>query len=284
MRVDGAAFLYLGRGKFWRALWEEINEDDCWGMAAQLSYYFLLAFFPFLLFLSALIGFIPVASNLLSHFIVELNKFLPTQTAQFVQEILSDLVHNRNQGVLTAGFALSLWSASMAFNGMVSLFNSAYEVKETRSYFQTRSLSILVTIIVSAFVLSSGVLLFFGDRLIDLLAMGGTVRLLYGVLRWGLIFFLLNIGIQIVYFTLPARRLPWKVLSPGSCFATLGWIFGSLGFRFYVNHYGNFQLLYGSLGALIILMVWFYICSLFLIVGGELDSEVYKMRREEGIA
>jgi membrane protein len=96
------------------------------------------------------------------------------------------------------------------------------------------------------------------------------------------IFLLLNIGLQIVYFTLPARRLPWKLISPGSLVATLLWIGASMGFRFYVDGFADYQRVYGSLGALIVLMFWFYISSLLLLVGGEIDSEIYRLRREEG--
>lgn len=281
MRLDLGAFRYWLQGRFWVELWTEINEDNCWGMAAQLSYYFLLAFFPFLLFLSALIGFIPVEPDLLNKILSELSNFLPTSTYLLIEEIVTDLVGSQDQGVLTLGIALALWAASLAFNGMVSLFNHAYEVKDTRSYLHVRALSILVTLVFSTFVLTSGVLLFFGDWLINLITTHSAVRMAYTVLRWGLIFLAVNVAIQIVYFALPARRLPWRTISPGSIFATVGGIIGSVGFRYYVNQFGGYQKLYGGLGALIVLMIWFYICSLFLVVGGEIDSEVFRIRRRK---
>ncbi|HLV00899.1 MAG TPA: YihY/virulence factor BrkB family protein [Acidobacteriota bacterium] len=281
MRLDLDAFRYWLQGKFWADLWNEINEDNCWGMAAQLSYYFLLAFFPFLLFLSALISFIPVDPDLLNKILSELSNFLPTSTYLLIEEIVTELVGSQDQGVLTLGIMMALWSASLAFNGMVSLFNNAYEVRDNRSYFHVRGLSILVTLIFSTFVLSSGILLFFGDWLIGFITTSPVVKMAYTALRWGLIFLALNIAIQIVYFALPARRLPWRTLSPGSVFATVGGIIGSLGFSYYVNHFGDYQKLYGGLGALIVLMVWFYICSLFLVIGGEMDSEIYRFRRRE---
>jgi membrane protein len=284
LRLDLNAFQYLSRGRLWKNLWHEVYKDDCFGMAAQLSFYFLLAFFPFLLFLSALIGFIPIASGFLDNLLYELQLFLPTTTYNLVVEIVQGLVESQDQGVLTIGIVLSLWSASLAFNGMVSLLNSAYEVEDSRSYLKTRALSILVTLIVTVFVLISGILLFFGDWLIGQWVANPWLRLFYTILRWGGIFFLINIGIQFVFFALPAKRLPWKILSPGSVIASVGWILGSAGFRYYVNHFGDYQQLYGSLGALIVLMIWFYISSLFLLLGGEIDSEIFKMRRSEGYA
>ncbi len=282
LRLDLNAFQYLSRGRLWKNLWHEVYKDDCFGMAAQLSFYFLLAFFPFLLFLSALIGFIPIASGLLNNLLYEMQLFLPTTTYNLVVEIVQGLVDSQDQGVLTIGIVLSLWSASLAFNGMVSLLNSAYEVEDTRSYLKTRALSILVTLIVTVFVLISGILLFFGDWLIGQWVQNPWLRFFYTILRWGGIFVLINIGIQFVFFALPAKRLPWKLLSPGSVIASVGWILGSAGFRYYVNHFGDYQQLYGSLGALIVLMIWFYISSLFLLLGGEIDSEIFKLRRSEG--
>lgn len=284
LRLDLNAFQYLSRGRLWKNLWHEVYKDDCLGMAAQLSFYFLLAFFPFLLFLSALIGFIPIASGFLNNLLYEMQLFLPTTTYNLVVEIVQGLVDSQDQGVLTIGIVLSLWSASLAFNGMVSLLNSAYEVEDSRSYLKTRALSILVTLIVTVFVLISGILLFFGDWLIGQWVQNPWLRFFYTILRWGGIFVLINIGIQFVYFALPAKRLPWKLLSPGSVIASVGWILGSAGFRYYVNHFGDYQQLYGSLGALIVLMIWFYISSLFLLLGGEIDSEIFKLRRSEGYA
>lgn len=279
MRVDLNGFRYWSSGKYWLVLWNEINDDNCWGMAAQLSFYFLLAFFPFLIFLSALIGFIPFGQDFIENLLIELRRFLPNNAYGLVQTTVTSLLESRDQGILTIGIVFSLWAASLAFNGLIPLLNDSYRVKETRSYLKTRSLSILVTIVVSLVMLISGILLFFGDYLINALFETEVVKFLYTCLRWVLIFLLFNCAIQFIFFSLPARRLPWRVLSPGSVFATLGFIFGSLGFSAYVNNFGTYQKLYGGLGALIVLMIWFYIVSLLLLIGGEIDSEIFKIRR-----
>lgn len=280
MKVDLGAFRFLALGKFWKGLWNEINDDDCWGMAAQLSYYFLMAFFPFLIFLSALIGLIPVGPDALGRFLVELNIFMPDKAYGWVTEFMTRL-QSQAQGVLTFSILLSLWFGSLAFNGMISVFNQAYQATETRSYLFTRSLSILVTVIVSVFLVLSMVLLFFGDWLIRVMFDLPSVRFWYSLIRWLLIFLLLNVGVQIMYYALPARRFPWRLISPGGILATTGSVFGTLVFRRYVNvFFENFEMLWGSLSALIALMVWFYICSFCLLVGGEIDSEIFKLRRE----
>ncbi len=280
MRIDLGAFRFLILGKFWKRLWNEINDDDCWGMAAQLSYYFLMAFFPFLIFLSAVIGFIPVGPDVLDRFLAEFNIFMPDKTHALVTGIVTPLLQSRAEGLLTFGILLSLWFGSLAFNGMISVLNQAYRARETRSYFHTRSLAILVTVIVSLFLILSMVLLFFGDWLIRVTFDLPSVRFGYSLIRWLLIFLLLNIGVQIMYYALPAKRFPWRLISPGGILATAGWVVGTLAFRYYVNNFGNPQMLWGGLGALIVLMVWFYILSFCLLVGGEIDSEIFKLRKE----
>jgi membrane protein len=280
MAFDPHSFPYLVKGRFWLRIWHEVNEDDCWGMAAQLSYYFLLAFLPFLVFLSALINYLPGVPGLLERLLADFYRFMPERSYVLVRGILDSVLRTRDQGVLTLGLASALWFASSAFNGMIALLNRAYQVRDTRSYLHTRTLAVLVTLVVSAFLLASGVLIFFGDWMIGALAASAWLETVYTAVRWVIIFLMLNVGVQIVYYTLPACRYPWRLVTPGGLLAVLGWVLGSLAFRWYVNHFGDFQELWGSLGALIALMLWFYLCSFFLVLGGEIDSEIHKIRRE----
>jgi membrane protein len=293
IKLDLQAFYYLSKRQFWLALWKEISSDDCWGMAARLSFYFLLAFFPFLIFLSAIIGFIPIEPGFLDRILVEMNQFLPERTYAWVHTFTLDLISSQNRGVVSLGILLALWWASVGFSGMVGDLNRALAIKETRSYVKIRLLAIGVTILVSLFVITSGILLFFGDWLIQLSIRHITVQpypsfqdhlaTLYTATRWVLIFAFLNVGMQIVYSALPARPLPWTLLSPGSAIFSLCWILGSIGFAFFVNRfvdYGIYQKLYGSLGTLILLMIWLYLSSFFLLIGGKVNGQVYRFRKE----
>ena len=280
MTIDFAAFRYFSKTRFWVRIWHEVNEDDCWGMAAQLSYYFLLAFVPFLIFLSALIGFIPYVPDLIGLMLLDFSQVLPEASVQLVTRVIERVIYSQAQGALTFGLVAALWFASSAFNGMISLLNKAYQVRETRSYFATRLVAILVTVVVSIFLIVSGALLFFGDWLIDTLVKNLWLNTLYTSSRWVVILFLLNFGVQIVYHFLPAQRFPWTLVSPGGFLATTGWVVGSTLFRLWVNRFADLQILWGSLSALIALLAWFYICSFFLLLGGEVDSEIQKIRGE----
>ncbi|HRR26518.1 MAG TPA: YihY/virulence factor BrkB family protein [Acidobacteriota bacterium] len=267
---------YLRRGRFWWAVWNEINQDDCWGMAAQLSYYFLMAFFPFVLFVNSLLGFLPQTPDLLSLMLRDLARVLPEDSFQLVENILRAVVGGRHGGVLTVSLVMALWFASTAFNGMIALFNRAFRVRDHRPYYITRFIAILVTIVVSVFTLFAGILLFFGDWAIDHWVQNPWLNQIYTGFRWVLIFVFLNIGVQMIFHFLPAVRLPWRYFSPGGVVAVAGWVVGSLCFRFYVNHYADYRVLWGPLGALIALMVWFYISSFTLLLGAEIDSEIHK--------
>jgi len=213
-----------------------------------------------------------------------------------VRAFTLDLISSQNRGGVSLGILLALWWASVGFSGMVGDLNRALAVKETRSYVRIRLLAIGVTILVSLFVITSGILLFFGDWLIQLSIQHITIQpypsfqdhlaTMYTGTRWLLIFAFLNVGMQIVYSALPARPLPWTLLSPGSAIFSLCWILGSVGFAFFVNRfvdYGIYQKLYGSLGTLILLMIWLYLSSFFLLIGGEVNSQVYRFRKELGM-
>jgi membrane protein len=293
-RFDWGAFRYLFRTSFWAHLWKEINKDHCWGMAAELAYYFLLGFFPFLIFLSNIITVSQVEPGLLGKILNELGRFLPEMTQEEVVEIVGRSRAETGTLWVFVWMAVALWWASLGLNGMVGIMNKAYRVQENRSPLRVMAQAVVVTLGVSLFIILSGILLFFGDDLIRVTIyrlpfeqgspVFGWLRFLYTVLRWFLIFVFFNLGIQIVYFSLPAKRLPWRLLSPGSVVASLGWLFGSLIFSSFVNQNPAYDRLYGSLKSMIVLMIWFYISSLFLIIGGTMDSEIFRMRRSTGHA
>lgn len=286
-RCDWRGFSYLFKSHFWKDLWFTINEDHCWGMAAELSYSFLLAFFPFLIFLSSLISLLPLDAGILSLLLDEFRRFLPSQTNQDIRDLIVHL--NTWQGGRLALFwvALSLWVASIGLNGLAAVLNRAYGARERRSFLKVRILAMGVTLAMSFFILLAGILLFFGDELNRFIVgfapgrsilIGWIMKGIYTLIRWGLIFSILNLGLQIVYYTLPATRLPWRFFSPGSILTTTGWLLGSLVFTRYINYFADYQRLYGSLASLIILMFWFYYSSLFLLLGGEIDSEIFRHR------
>jgi len=276
------AFSYLKDLRFWHRLLVEIRKDDCFGMAAQLSYYLLLAFFPFLLFLSALVGVMPGWGNLVGGLVDGLEYVLPETAWELTNRTVTDLQARQDQGVLTVGLALTLYFASLAFYGMSGVLNRAYRMEETRSLPRLMAVSLGSMIVVSVFVLAAAALIFFGDNFARIMIderMWG-LRMIYSLARWALIVVFLNFGLQLLYFLIPAQRLPWRLVSPGSVIATTGFVVSSLAFRAYVNAFPTYQKLYGTLGSLMALMLWFYMGSLFLLAGGVADSEIFRQEND----
>ncbi len=289
LRFDFKGFRHFRRRRFWAEFWSESQRDHVLGMAAELSYYFLLAFFPFLIFVSDIIIITPIEPQLMEKILNELSRFLPRMTLEEIVEVID--LRRAPAGSLWSfiWMAVSLYAASLGLLGTAGVLNRAYRTKETRPYWRVHLRAALVTVGVSLLVIVAAILLFFGDDLtaytLDNLPLDPQsysfflLGWIYGALRWILIFLFFNLGIQIVYYSLPARRLPWRLLSPGSVVAALGWVLGSLIFSFVVNQSPTYGLLYGSLKGLVVLMVWFYLCSLLLLLGGEIDSEIFRMRR-----
>jgi len=259
-----------------------------------LSYYFLLGFFPFLIFLSNMVSLTGIEPGLMGRILNEFNRFLPEMTQEEVMDFMR--LTSANPGTIWAllWMVVALWWSSLGLNGMVGVLNRAYRVREKRRFLHIQLLSIAVTVGVSLFIILSGVLLFFGDDmsrwslarlpLAEGSPLNSILSFTYGFIRWFLIFVFLNLGIQIVYFSLPAKRHPWRTLSPGSLVASVGWILGSLAFSQLVNQNPAYGRLYGSLKSLIVLMIWFYLSSLFLVIGGFMDSEIFRLRRTNGLS
>ena len=288
--LDVRAFRFFGNRNFWRQLWMNFNDDHCWGMAAELAFCFLLAFFPFLIFLGGLLAVLPMEVVTFTALVDGLTRLMPSQAGAEVSQVLANAEGWQaasRSAVLWMGIAL--WAASLALNGLAGVLTRAYRMKERRSYFRIRALSMVVTVGMCFFILIAAVLLFFGDDFSrwaisnlpfseqslfhKLLTLG------YTMVRWLLIFLLIGLGLQIVYFAMPASPLPWRVISPGSFAMTIGLVGGSLGFRYFVNNFSSYNNMYGDLGGLLVLMIWFYYCSLFLLLGGQIDSTVFRINR-----
>ena len=259
-------------------------------MAAELAFCFLLAFFPFLIFLGGLLAVLPIELMTFTRLVDGLTRLMPSQAGAEVSQVLANAEGWKAASRSAAlWMGIALWAASLALNGLAGVLTRAYRIKERRSYYRIRALSIVVTVGMCFFILIAAVLLFFGDDLsrwaissLPFSEQSGLHKLMtlgYSLVRWLLIFVLISLGLQTVYFAMPAGPLPWRVISPGSFAMTIGLVGGSLGFRHLVNSFSNSNNMYGDLGGLLVLMVWFYYCSLCLLLGGQIDSTVFRINK-----
>lgn len=256
---------------------KQISEDEITGYAAQLAYYFLFAIFPFFLFLTALLGYVPIP-DLMDRIMALLASVLPAQALSLVEGTLADIIGKQRGGLLSFGILVALWTASNAIASIMVALNRAYGVPEARPYWKARLVAILLTIGLALFLLVSMLLLIFGPQLGNWIAqwvgLGGAFTVLWNVLRWPVILFLVIFSVALVYYFAPNVQQSWKWITPGSVTAVIGWLLASLGFSYYVNNFGDYNATYGSIGAVIVLLTWMYLTAFFLLVGGEINSVI----------
>jgi membrane protein len=255
----------------------EIRDDDCLGRAAQLAYYFLFALFPFFLFLTALLGYLPIP-DLLDRLLETLGQMLPGEALQLVQDNIRLLVMGQRGGLLSFGILAALWTSSSALTAIMDSLNRAYNVDEGRPFWKVRGLALLLTIGLSTFLIVSLILLTFGPQIgawvADLFGLGRVFELAWNILRWPVIVALLIVAIALLYYVAPDVEQRWQWITPGAACAVIGWLLASPGFSFYVNRFGSYNATYGSIGAVIVLLTWMYVSGLFILIGVEINAEI----------
>jgi membrane protein len=266
----------LGWGALLKRTLNDALADNCAGMAAQLAYYFFLSMFPALLIVVALTSLFP--SNVLGNILDWLGAFTPPEVLQIVRSQIQEIARSGHAGLLTFGLLGALWSSSSAMSAIIDTLNRAYGVNEARPWWKIQLLAIILTIVMSVFVLVSFTLVVSGPEIAQTIAahvgLGPTFAWTWTILQWPVVFVLISVGFGLVYFLAPDAEQRWPWIMPGSRFATLLWLLISLGFRFYVVHFGQFNKTYGAIGAVIVVLMWFYLSGLVLLIGAELNAAI----------
>lgn len=254
-----------------------IKDDNVTALGAQLSYYLILSIFPFLIFFLNILSYTPIASEDILHGIITI---MPLDTQKMVSNLLMETIHTSSETLLSLSAITGLWAASKGLMALIRSLNKAYDVEETRSYFELRAIAIIFTL--ALLILLTIVLLtlvfgeVLGNKLFDLL--GITQKF---ILIWPLLRVIISVTFMILIFTLLYRFIPsikngdriqYKHALPGAIFTSVGWIITSTAFSYYVSNFANYGKTYGSLGGVIVLLVWLYISSIIIIMGGEINA------------
>lgn len=268
------------RSTLLKLLWHRIDEDDIPGLSAQLAYYFLLSLFPLLIVLFTLLPYFPIPHQ---DMLGVIRDFAPVEAMDLIEKNVNNIMDQRNGGLLSFGIIGTIWSASNGINAIVKAFNKAYNVKESRSFIVSRGMAILLTFGMILVLILAIVLPVFGRQIGLFLfsQFGYTTEFIkvWNTLSWlvsAIILFLIFTGL---YWIAPNVKLKCRSAFPGAVFATVGWIISSIGLTFYVGNISNYSLTYGSIGAIIVLMIWLYISAFIIILGGEINafySEKYR--------
>ena len=255
-------------------LFYRFRDDDVMALAAQLSYSLLISFFPFLIFLMTLIGFSPLKS---ADVLAGLNQALPASIYQMVSNIVIEVVDTKNSNLLSLSLVITIWTASTGFKAVIKGLNKAYDETEVRSILRLEITAFLCTVALTTVIILSIILLVLGELVGNSIAQYVMIHpeeflVLWDVFRYFIILCVMVVVFAALYRYTPSRRLSWKEVFPGSVFATIGWVIVSVGFSFYVNNFGNYSRIYGSIGAVIMLLTWLFLTSTIIILGGEVNA------------
>jgi len=264
-------------------LWTRINDHDIFGGAAQLSYYFLLALFPLLLFLVTLLGYFAEAgSGMRIKILTYLGSVMPGPAVALVRATLDEISSAKGGGKLSLGILAALWAGSNGMGAISSTLNAAYGVKETRPWWKVILVSIALTIAVSILIVVALALVMYGGRIGDRVAthfgFSAAFTIAWKLLQWPIALIFLMLTFNMIYYYAPdageagKRKRKWWAV--GTATAIVLWLLVSMGFRLYLHYFNSYSVTYGSLGALIVLMLWFYFTGLAILIGGEINSEL----------
>ena len=249
------------------------KDDDLSTMSAAITYYLILAFFPFLLFLINMISFTPLSNDIL---ITNFNQFLPNETGILVKNVVVQTLQAKSKTLLFLGMIGSLWAASSGISAITKGLNKAYDIEENRNFIKLNSISLISTIGVSLMIIFSFVMIVFGKPIgtyvFGLIGATAVFNIIWLFLRYFIPLALMFVTFSLIYGYVPNRRLKYNTIIVGTIFTTLGWIFTSVLFSFYVNNFANYEKVYGSLGGVIALISWLYISTLIILIGGELNA------------
>jgi membrane protein len=259
--------------QFLKSLYIRFKDDDVPAIGAQLTYYLILSLFPFLIFLVTLLSFIELSGDSV---IAELIRLLPAEASDLIKNILTEVMDNSSGTLLSIGMIATIWSASNGINAILKGLNKAYDIEEQRPFWKIRGIALITTIslvvvialVVLMLILGKAI----GEYLFEWLNSPSSFQWIWSVLIYVIPIIAMVGAFTLLYWIVPNRKLALREVLPGSIFSTFGWLLVSLLFQLYINNFGNYSKTYGSLGGMIILLIWLYVSSIIIILGGEINA------------
>ena len=276
---------WVGLGK---RVGKEIQEDNVLGRAAELSYYFLLALFPFLIFLTSVIGLMLGSGAGTRNTLFEyLGRIMPPSAFQLISSTMTEVSAASSGGKLSFGLLAALWAASNGLTAITDSLNTAYDLKESRPWWKTRLVAIGLTMALSVLIIGALVLVVAGGHIAEWLAahygFGPVFPTAWKIIQWPVVLAAMILAFALIYYFAPDfREQAWQWLTPGAAVAVVLWLLVSLAFRVYLNFFDSYSATYGSLGAVIILMLWLYFTGAAVLIGGEVNSEIEHAAAQQG--
>lgn len=280
----------LGPVTLAKRVWNEMDHDEIFNRGAALSYYFLLALFPMLLFLTSLLGLIvgqnPQFQNELLGYI---GRAMPGDASSLVTKTIQEITTKASGLKLAISLVVALWTASSGMSALGTSLNAAYDVHEGRPWWRRQLTFLLLTVGVALLVIAALVIILFGGKLAAFtgshLHLSSVITTTWMVAQWPVALFFVVFCFALIYFFAPdIKHATWYWITPGSVMGVLLWIAASVGFKIYLHFFDSYAKTYGSLAGVIVLMLWFYITGLALLIGGEINAEIEHAAAEHGRA
>ncbi|WP_017381136.1 YihY/virulence factor BrkB family protein [Paenisporosarcina sp. TG-14] len=266
---------------FFQELLARIKYLDVTALGAQLAFFFLLSLFPLLIFMVTLLPYLNLQEDQLFSI---LRTYAPDEVYKLIYGTVNEVLTNRNGGLLSVGILATIWTASNGMNALIKSLNRSYSLEETRPFLIARSISIIFTLLLITLFVIALVLPVFGEQigifLFSYLGYEQGFLTVWNSIRWTIPPVMIFVVFMLLYWIAPNRKLYLKSVIPGAIFATLGWILVSLAFSFYVSSFANYSATYGSIGGIIVLMMWLYFSGTILMVGGQINA-VMQERKEK---
>lgn len=283
--------LWQMEGLTWRELcrrvFVQIQQDEVFGRAAQLSYYFLFALFPLLLFLTALLGYLTRAGTRLRAQLLDyFSAVMPPSAYELVYKTIADIGQAQRGSKISIGLLVALWASSNGMVAIITSLNAAYNLRERRSWWKRRLVSVGLTMALAGLILTALVLLLYGgeiaEHVSEVYGFGKVFRLSWRLAQWTIVLGFVLLAFGLIYNLAPnlKHERHWRWLTPGAALGVGLWLLVSFALRLYLHYFNSYSKSYGSLGAVIILMLWFYLTGAAILVGGEVNSEIMKHQRE----
>ena len=258
------------------------------GRAAQFSYFLVFSIVPVLLIITVGLGYLAQKDETRQALLHYLGQAIPGSSLTLVENSLGGITKHASGGKLWIGILTILWAASSGMSSIIEGLNQAYEVQDTRPWWKSRLLAVVLTLALSALIVLALIILLYGSQFGTLLAswlsLGFAFKWLWTFLRWPLVVLFALSGFWIVYRFAPnLHNQRWWWIAPGSIAGVLLWILVSFGLHVYLHYFTAYSAVYGALGAALVLLLWLYLSSACLLIGAELNSEIENAAARRGV-
>ena len=271
-----------------KATVQEFVRDDALGLAAQLAYYLILAIFPFILFLVAVLdAFGSSSPQFVNELFDYLRRLMPAQVFDLIETYTERTLRNEDTapGLLSVGILGTIWAASGAFSALINALNRAYDVQETRPFWKVKGIAILMTLGISVLIFGGALLLIagpsIGETIAEVFTLDDEFVVVWGIVRWPAALLFMVATVALLFYFAPDVGQPFRWITPGGFVGIVLWVLASLAFNLYLgSDFNTYDKTYGSIGTVIVLLLYLYISSLTILFGATLNATLVRMKEE----